>query len=124
MNCSFALDIPVIATEQYPKAFGKTRDELCKPKTMIFEKTKFSMIIDDVDKKLNEMNDRKDIILTGIEGHICVLQTALDLLKKGYNVHLCVDAIDSQRSIDKDIAMQRLNASGATFCVGLATWRE
>ncbi len=51
MNCSFALDIPVIATEQYPKAFGKTREELAKPKTMIFEKTKFSMITDEVEAK-------------------------------------------------------------------------
>eukprot|EP01084_Bolivina_argentea_P207860 354557_1 len=55
MNCSFALDIPVFATEQYPKAFGKTRAELAQPKTMIFEKTKFSMITDEVDSKLKEI---------------------------------------------------------------------
>ena len=116
MNCSFLLDIPVIATEQYPKAFGKTREELAKPKTMIFEKTKFSMITEEVNNKLIEIGggkERNNVILTGIEGHICVLQTTLDLLKMGYNVHLCVDAIDSQRSIDKEIAMRRLNKSGA-----------
>ena len=116
MNCSFALDIPVIATEQYPKAFGKTREELSKPKTIIFEKTKFSMITDEVDnelKKIGLADDRNDIILTGAEAHICILQTTLDLLKRGYNVHLCVDAIDSQRSTDKEIAMQRLSQSGA-----------
>lgn len=118
MNCSFALDIPVIATEQYPKAFGKTREELAKPKTMIFEKTKFSMITEEVEAKLKEIGggqERTDVILTGAEGHICVLQTTLDLLRRGYTVHLCVDAIDSQRSIDKEIAMQRLMQSGAVL---------
>merc|ERR1719419_416326 len=55
MNCSFALDIPVIATEQYPKAFGKTMDELAKPQTMVFEKTRFSMITEAVDSKLKEI---------------------------------------------------------------------
>ena len=106
----------VQTAEQYPKAFGTTRPELAKEKTMIFEKTKFSMITDEVNNKLKEiggLTERNDIILTGIEGHICVLQTTLDLLKMGYNVHLCVDAIDSQREIDKDIAMKRLNQSGA-----------
>merc|ERR1719295_2116037 len=79
MNCSFALDIPVIATEQYPKAFGKTREELAQAKTMIFEKTKFSMVTDEVDARLKELGggvDRNDVILTGAEGHICILQTA------------------------------------------------
>eukprot|EP00484_Ammonia_sp_Unknown_P026304 CAMPEP_0197023652 /NCGR_PEP_ID=MMETSP1384-20130603/4320_1 /TAXON_ID=29189 /ORGANISM="Ammonia sp." /LENGTH=201 /DNA_ID=CAMNT_0042451897 /DNA_START=53 /DNA_END=658 /DNA_ORIENTATION=+ len=118
MNCSFVLDIPVIATEQYPKAFGKTREELATAKTMIFEKTKFSMLTDEVNAKLHQiggLKQRNDVILTGIEGHICVLQTALDLLNMGYNVHLCVDAIDSQRSIDKEMAMQRLSQCGAVL---------
>eukprot|EP01084_Bolivina_argentea_P130332 230070_1 len=53
MNSFNVLEIPVIATEQYPKAFGKTRQELCSNKTMIFEKTKFSMIIDEIENKLN-----------------------------------------------------------------------
>merc|ERR1719461_35301 len=110
-----ALDIPIIATEQYPKAFGHLREELKKDKVMIFEKTKFSMITDEVDGQLQQMKERNDIILTGAEGHICILQTTLDLLQKGYSVHLIVDAIDSQRSLDKEIAMQRLSQCGATL---------
>ena len=143
MNCSFALDIPVIATEQYPKAFGKTREELVASKTMIFEKTKFSMITDEVclmhkkrsiyllqnekwsffmrfevESKLKEIGggkERTNVIMTGAEGHICILQTTLDLLKRGYSVHLCVDAIDSQRAEDKEVAMKRLMQSGAVL---------
>ena len=53
--------------------------------------------------------------MTGGEGHICILQTTLDLLKRGYAVHLCVDAIDSQRAEDKEIAMNRLMQSGAVL---------
>merc|ERR1719295_298196 len=118
MQWSLALEIPVIATEQYPKAFGKTREELVTPKTMIFEKTKFSMITDEVESKLKEIGgvkERNNVIMTGAEGHICILQTTLDLLKRGYTVHLCVDAIDSQRAEDKEIAMQRLMQCGAVL---------
>ena len=91
---------------------------MAKPKTMIFEKTRFSMITEEVLSKLKEIGggqERTDVIMTGLEGHICILQTTLDLLKRGYTVHLCVDAIDSQRTIDKEIAMQRLMQSGAVL---------
>ena len=52
--------------------------------------------------------DRKTIILTGIEAHVCVLQTALDFLDRGYKVCIVEDAISSQRKLDKDVAIKRM----------------
>ena len=71
----------------------------------IFEKYKFSMCIDEVNRELKSLGNIENIILTGIETHVCVLQTCFDLIDKGYNIHLCVDAIGSQREIDKKTAV-------------------
>ncbi|RMZ54677.1 hypothetical protein APUTEX25_003055 [Auxenochlorella protothecoides] len=76
--------IPVIVTEQYPKALGKTVSELTEvlPKdAQVFEKTKFSMLIDEVSEFLTRRDDIKRILIVGIEAHVCVLQTTLELLE-------------------------------------------
>jgi nicotinamidase-related amidase len=56
---------------------------------------------------------RQDVILCGIEAHVCVLQTCMDLLDKGYKVHLVVDGISSQRAFDRQVALQRMEQEGA-----------
>eukprot|EP01041_Mallomonas_annulata_P000863 gene863-1684_t len=109
------LDIPTIVTEQYPKAFGRTILDLnIKEGTLLFEKKKFSMMIPEVESTLQSLA-RNQIILCGGEAHVCVLQTALDLLSKGMEVHIICDAVTSQRSHDRSVALQRLSSSGAVL---------
>lgn len=110
------LGIPVIATQQYTKAFGPTVKEcFATPEdleaTPIFEKKLFSMITPEVQHKLNEL-ERDTYVIMGIEAHVCVQQTCLDLIEQGKNVHLIVDGVSSQQVIDREIALQRLQAAG------------
>ncbi|KAJ1439650.1 Isochorismatase-like protein [Ochromonadaceae sp. CCMP2298] len=91
------LDIPCIVTEQYPKAFGKTVPEiLLHPTTQVFEKKQFSMLTEEVRAALSS-SGRRQVVLCGIEGHVCVLQSAMELLDSGYEVHVVADAVSSQR---------------------------
>lgn len=110
------LRIPVVATQQYTKAFGPTvkecfatPDELLS--TPIFEKKLFSMITPEVQHAMNDL-ERETYIIMGIEAHVCVQQTCLDLIEQGKNVHLIVDGVSSQQVIDREIALQRLQTAG------------
>ena len=109
-------DAPVIVTEQYPQGLGPTVPELIAvlPENVpVFEKKTYSacLVPEFVDALRNGENIRK-VLLTGIESHVCVLQTALDLLSLGYEVHLVADAVSSRFASDYDIALRRLESSG------------
>ena len=56
---------------------------------------------------------KKNILITGIESHVCVLQTCLDLISRGYNTYLVIDAISSRNLLDHQAAIKRLNANGS-----------
>jgi len=112
-----ALDIPIVATQQYTKVFGGTLDECfatpeIKAATPIYDKKKFSMLTDEVSTKLTEL-DKSSYIMLGIETHVCVQQTCLDLLEQGKDVHIIVDGVSSQQAIDRQVALQRMQAAGA-----------
>ncbi|XP_064388542.1 isochorismatase domain-containing protein 2-like [Halichondria panicea] len=107
------LDIPVICTEQYPKALGNTVAEIDVSKATVFAKTFFSMITPDVVKCIEEQSDRKSVVLFGIETQVCVQQTALDLLGRGYDVHVIADGVSSRTQVDRIFAIERLRAAGA-----------
>lgn len=104
------LQAPMMTTEQYPKAFGHTVEELNSFTASVFSKTQFSMITDEVKLKLP---DGDAAILFGIEAHVCVQQTTLDLLRDGRRVYLPVDAISSQRAGDRAVALHQLSQAGA-----------
>ena len=113
------LSIPIVITEQYPKAFGATVSEITlHTDTKVFAKRKFSMMTDEVTMHLQSLN-KQQIILCGVEAHACVLQTVLDLFsvtaedEEPYEVFLVVDAISSQRSHDRSVALQRMKDAGA-----------
>ena len=115
-----ALDIPVVATQQYTKAFGPTvpgcfADPADLEATPIFEKKLFSMLTPEVKDHLAkpDMKDRTSYILFGIEAHVCVQQTCLDLLEMGHDVHVIVDGVSSQQPIDREVALQRMAGAGA-----------
>ncbi|KAF9438783.1 Isochorismatase domain-containing protein 1 [Entomortierella beljakovae] len=104
------LDIPLIVTEQYPKALGATAAELDLSQAKInIPKSKFSMVVPEVEK---ELKDVKSVVIFGIESHVCVLQTALDLLEKNYDVHLLADGVSSSNSFEIEHAINRIRAAG------------
>ncbi|KRY40888.1 Dual specificity mitogen-activated protein kinase kinase 3 [Trichinella spiralis] len=111
------LGVPVVATEQYPKGLGKTVAELdlVKYNVPVFEKTCFSMLqCDKVASHIqSQFSDRKTVILCGIEAHVCIYQTAIDLLEKNFNVHLVVDATSSRNRVDRFFAFRQLERLGA-----------
>eukprot|EP00741_Cyanophora_paradoxa_P016612 tig00020930_g16042.t1 len=109
------LDMPVIVTEQYPEKLGKTVSEIdLAPDTPVFGKKKFSMIIPEVEAKLREKNV-KSALICGLETHVCVLQTFLDLSERGIEVHLLMDGVSSSRPLERYIAMERMRTAGATL---------
>lgn len=109
--CGF-LEVPTVITEQYPKGLGSTIEEIKEalPEAEYIEKTSFSAFKEDEIKKYLS---QKQIIIYGIETHICVLQTALDLLKEGYEVFIVQDACGSRTEENKIAALRRLIHAGA-----------
>jgi nicotinamidase-related amidase len=112
------LSIPVLLTEQYPKGLGSTDTtitDLLSEDTLIFDKTGFSSCAANGFTDTLANTDRKQIILVGQEAHVCVLQTALELLHLGYQVHVVEDAICSRKAEHKFYALQRMQQQGATI---------
>jgi isochorismate hydrolase len=106
---------PILMTEQYPKGLGKTVPEVRMELGSILpiEKLSFSCCgVRTFNDKLNQMA-RKQVILTGIETHVCILQTASDLIQKGYAVHPVADAICSRRKLDWKIGLRWMEKRGA-----------
>jgi nicotinamidase-related amidase len=107
--------IPIFITEQYPKGLGKTVPEIRMELGSILpiEKLSFSCCgVETFNEKLNR-SGKKQVILTGIETHVCVLQTADDLMQKGYQVHVVADAICSRRKLDWKIGLRWMEKKGA-----------
>jgi len=114
-NVCKELSIPVIATEQNPSRLGATVPELVLD-APAFAKTKFSMYTEEVSGALTALgSERKSVLLVGIEAHVCVLQTVLDLLENNYDVCVVCDAVSSQRPHDRAVALERIKAAGATL---------
>ena len=101
------LNIQTVITEQYPKGLGSTIQEIKEalPNAEYVEKTSFSAFKEDDVKKLLS---QKQVILFGIETHICVLQTAMDLLNEGYEVFVVQNACGSRSEDNKTAALRRL----------------
>ena len=112
------LSIPVLLTEQYPKGLGSTDPtltDLLSEDTLIFDKTGFSCCAADGFTDTVTSTDRKQIVLVGQEAHVCILQTALELMHFGYRVHVVEDAICSRKAEHKFYALQRMQQQGATI---------
>ena len=106
-----------MVTEQYPKGLGRTVKELGLdefPDVKPVEKTQFSMLTQDVIAQLKSNHpDVKNIVLCGIEAHVCVQGTALQALNSGYDVHIVVDGCSSRTMVDRMFAFERMKAAGA-----------
>jgi len=106
--------IPVITTEQYPRGLGDTVAEIKdEVKTDPIEKVSFSCCrVEAFSGGLDRLG-RKQAILSGMETHICVLQTCCDLVEKGYEVHVPADAVCSRRKLDWEIGLKWMEKKGA-----------
>lgn len=109
------LGLPVIVTEQYPKGLGPTAEEIrfsLADKFEPIEKTAFSAFGSaDVRIKLEDLG-AKQIVLCGVETHVCVNQTAHDLLANEYHVHLLTDCVGSRFDYDKAAGLEKMRSSG------------
>lgn len=109
------LNIPIITTEQYPKGLGSTLFLLKNELNInnIFEKTSFCAFDEpEIVNKIRSYNP-KNIVLTGIETHICVYQTALSLIENGYNVYVVKNATSSRKTKDYKTALDLMHDFGA-----------
>ncbi|XP_029636504.1 isochorismatase domain-containing protein 2 [Octopus sinensis] len=113
LSAAKILDMPIIVTEQYPKGLGSTVPELDIKDIPVIAKTRFSMMVSEVENKLKEHPDVNSVVLCGIEAHACIQQTVLDLLEKDYQVHVVVDACSSRSMVDRMYAFNRIKEAGA-----------
>jgi len=118
------LGVPVIVTQQYTKGLGETvpavaaaltepiGEEIGAAEFQPIEKTSFSAMGEPAFVEALEALGRKTVIVAGIEAHVCVQQTVLDLLEKGYNVFIVNDCISSRSNTDKKYSQRRMAEAG------------
>ena len=113
------LDIPVAVTQQYTKGLGPTVGEISSlfdPFTFI-EKSSFSCLDEPAYLSALEQSGKRNVLICGIESHVCVLQTAIDLMENGFRPVVISDCITSRDLKEKQIALQRLALEG----IGVST---
>lgn len=118
VKASKELNIPILCTEQYPKGLGPTLNSIVKNIGNSFkpvEKIGFSACSEPAFQNLFTNINKKYVMLAGIESHVCVLQTTLDLLEQGYIVHIMSDAVCSRYKSDWKNAMEFLRGAGAVI---------
>lgn len=103
------LELPRIVSEQYPKGLGSTAAAVGLEQERPLQKTVFSAVRADG----FSLQGRDQAIVCGIEAHVCVSQTALDLLDRGVQVHIPADAVGSRHRIDYERGLERLERAGA-----------
>lgn len=110
-----ALSIPVVATEQYPKGLGPTRPEVlaAMPSVKPLPKTHFSIWQDVAARAALEATERTTVVIVGMETHVCVWQTARDLLDTGYAVEIVTDAVTSRTKQNWRIGLELAASYGA-----------
>lgn len=110
------LDVPVLLTEQYPKGLGSTRDDVAEhlpDGVEHFEKTSFSALGADGLAESLDRHGRDQVVVAGIETHVCVSQTVHDLLARGLQAHLVRDAVGARFPLEDEVGWAKMMASGA-----------
>ena len=106
-----ALGLPIVLTEQYPKGLGRTVAEIAEPLDGVepIEKMCFSA----ARAEGFELGGRDQALICGIEAHVCVSQTAHDLIERGVEVHVASDAVTSRTEANKVVGLHKMERSGA-----------
>jgi nicotinamidase-related amidase len=117
LEAANALKIPAMASEQYPKGLGRTVPELAGlvPEANRYEKMEFSCYANGPIREALTGVKRPQVLLAGIEAHVCVLQTALELAAAGNAVFVVADATASRRPESRETAFRRMAAAGVTL---------
>jgi len=115
IDAATILGVRVVGTEQYPKGLGPTVPVLAERLGTLPEKLMFSCR--ECWNLFNELKAQgmRNLLVTGIETHVCVQQTVLDFLAQGWGVYVAADAVGSRHRIDYEIALRRMEVSGAVL---------
>ena len=117
MTAARRLGVPILVSEQYPKGLGATVPELAalaSPAETV-AKLAFSGAAEPaLAARIDALAPRRQAVVCGIEAHVCVLQTALGLAARGFDVAVATDATSSRKPEDRDVAPRRLAAAGVT----------
>jgi nicotinamidase-related amidase len=110
-----ALDLPIMVTEQIPQKLGKTLPQIADEIEGFnpIAKESFSCWDENNFKEKLDLLSRSHVVVLGIETHVCVYQTALDLIANGYNVHLVADAVSSRTPENRQIGIDAMKRAGA-----------
>lgn len=108
------LEVPIIVTEQNPKGLGPTIPEIAAlfPQFQPVSKLSFSCCAETGFSQALMTLKRKQVLISGIEAHVCVYQTSLDLVALGYEVHVLADVVSSRTAENREIALQRMRDEG------------
>ena len=109
------LNVPILVTEQYPQRLGRTAQvvlNVLPADVNVVDKTAFSSCAAATFLEQLEATKAKQVLLCGLESHVCVNQTAHDLLASVYQVHLLMDCITSRKQDDRDIGIEKMCTSG------------
>jgi nicotinamidase-related amidase len=108
------LGIPILWTEQNPKGLGPTISEIADILSNIqpISKMSFSCCRNDRFMQALKALNRKQVLISGIEAHVCVYQTAADMVDLGYEVQVVTDAVSSRNMEDKEIGLQKMRDAG------------
>lgn len=115
MQAAQRLDIPITISEQYPKGLGHTVPGLASNSAAVFEKMSFSCWRDEALKKhFIKLHDqgRPQVVIGGIEAHVCVAQTAIDMAQMGFAVYVAADAVASRKAESKALTLARFGHAG------------
>jgi nicotinamidase-related amidase len=114
MQAATRLGVPMLVSEQYSKGLGPTVPELAAhaPAGVTLEKNAFSCANDNAIVSRVMDLDRRQLVLCGIESHVCVLQTAIGFRERGYQIAVAWDATSSRREADRALAAERLRQEG------------
>jgi nicotinamidase-related amidase len=113
LEAAKSLEVPALATEQYPAGLGATVASLAGYFPEIPDKLTFSCVgCPEFHRRLADLR-RRHLVVAGMETHVCVQQTVLDLLAEGFRVYVAVDAAGARAALDHDTALRRMETSGA-----------
>ena len=114
------LGVPIVVTEQYPQGLGRTVPEILRALAdrpyRLFEKVAFSCARDEAFRATVPAMNRRHVMLAGMETHVCIYQTAVDLVRAGHAVFVLDDAVASRSLHNYQSALQALREAGCTVC--------
>lgn len=115
LNGMAALEVPVMVTQQYTKGLGDTVEAVKEviPEFSFYEKTSFSCYDEPEFALALENSGKHNVIIIGIESHVCVQQTVIDLLAQGFQPIVVADCVSSRNASDKAVAIERMRQEGA-----------